>query len=72
MVNVTSVSGLRATKAQALYGISKSAVTYLTQSAATEVGKRGIRINEIAPALLMPGATLPVDGGVLRYNAGSG
>lgn len=53
IVNVTSVSGLRATKSQGLYGASKAAVTYMTQSAAAEVGKHGIRVNEIAPALLM-------------------
>jgi NAD(P)-dependent dehydrogenase (short-subunit alcohol dehydrogenase family) len=28
-------------------------VTHLTRSAAAEVGKQGIRVNEIAPALLM-------------------
>jgi NAD(P)-dependent dehydrogenase (short-subunit alcohol dehydrogenase family) len=35
------------------YGLSKAAVTHLTRSAAAEVGKQGIRVNEIAPALLM-------------------
>jgi len=47
------VSALRATAAQALYGLSKAGVTYLTRSAAAEVGKSDIRVNEIAPALLM-------------------
>ncbi len=53
IVNTTSVSGLRPTKAQAVYGMSKAAVTYLTRTAAAEVGKQRIRVNEIAPALLM-------------------
>jgi NAD(P)-dependent dehydrogenase (short-subunit alcohol dehydrogenase family) len=53
IVNVTSVSGLVPTKAQAVYGMSKAAVSYLTRTAAAEVGKQGIRVNEIAPALLM-------------------
>jgi NAD(P)-dependent dehydrogenase (short-subunit alcohol dehydrogenase family) len=53
IVNVTSVSGLVPTRAQAVYGMSKAAVTYLTRSTAAEVGKQGIRVNEIAPALLM-------------------
>jgi len=53
IVNVTSVSGLRPTQAQAVYGMNKAAVTYLTRTAAAEVGKQGIRVNEIAPALLM-------------------
>lgn len=53
IVNTTSVSGLRPTQAQAVYGMSKAAVTYLTRTAAAEVGKQRIRVNEIAPALLM-------------------
>lgn len=53
IVNTSSVSGLVPTAAQAIYGLSKAAVTHLTRSAAAEVGKEGIRVNEIAPALLM-------------------
>lgn len=53
IVNVTSVSGLVPTKDQAVYGMSKAAVSYLTRTTAAEVGKQGIRVNEIAPALLM-------------------
>ena len=53
IVNTSSVSGLVPTAAQAVYGLSKAAVTHLTRSAAAEVGKQGIRVNEIAPALLM-------------------
>ena len=53
IVNVTSVSGLVPTRAQAVYGMSKAAGSYLTRTTAAEVGKQGIRVNEIAPALLM-------------------
>ena len=53
IVNNSSVSALRATAAQAIYGLSKAGVTYLTRSAAAEAGKSDIRVNEIAPALLM-------------------
>ena len=53
IVNTISVSGMTPTAAQALYGMSKRAVTHLTRSAAREAGKYGIRVNEIAPALLM-------------------
>jgi NAD(P)-dependent dehydrogenase (short-subunit alcohol dehydrogenase family) len=53
IVNNGSVSGLVPTAAQAVYGLSKAAVSHLTRSAAAEVGKAGIRVNEIAPALLM-------------------
>jgi len=121
IVNNSSVSGLVPTAAQAVYGLSKAAVTHLTRSAAAEEGKHGIRVNEIAPALLMSemvkgyfegpnaiplepviaklaldhvgqpedgaaavlflcsdqanyitGVVLPVDGGFLLHNAGSG
>lgn len=121
IVNNSSVSGLVPTAAQAIYGLSKAAVTHLTRCAAAEEGKRGIRVNEIAPALLMSemvkgyfegpnaipiepviaklaldhvgqpedgaaavlflcsdqanyitGVVLPVDGGFLLHNAGSG
>ena len=46
--------------------MSISYVTHPTRSAAAGAGHRGIRVNEIAPALLMP-----VDGGFLLHNAGS-
>ena len=42
-----------------MYGMRKAAVTYLTRSASAEVGKQRIRVNEIAPALLIGGRTLP-------------
>jgi NAD(P)-dependent dehydrogenase (short-subunit alcohol dehydrogenase family) len=47
IVNNSSVSGLRPTAAQAVYGLSKAGVTYLTRSAAAEAGKSDIRVNEI-------------------------
>jgi NAD(P)-dependent dehydrogenase (short-subunit alcohol dehydrogenase family) len=53
IVNTGSVSGIVPTAAQAIYGLSKAAVSHLTRSAAAEAGKQGIRVNEIAPALLM-------------------
>jgi NAD(P)-dependent dehydrogenase (short-subunit alcohol dehydrogenase family) len=120
IVNNTSAAGLVPTDVNHLYGMSKRAVTHLTQTAARVGGKSGIWVNEIAPALLMTemvqgyfegpdavplenviarlaldhvgqpedaagavlflcseessfitGATLPVDGGFVLYNAGS-
>lgn len=47
IVNVNSVSGARPTDAQAIYGMTKRGVTHLTQSAAREAGKDGVRVNEI-------------------------
>jgi NAD(P)-dependent dehydrogenase (short-subunit alcohol dehydrogenase family) len=53
IVNNTSAAGLVPTDVNHLYGMSKRAVTHLTQTAARQGGKLGIRVNEIAPALLM-------------------
>jgi NAD(P)-dependent dehydrogenase (short-subunit alcohol dehydrogenase family) len=53
IVNNNSAAGLVPTDVNHLYGMSKRAVTQLTQTAARDGGKLGIRVNEIAPALLM-------------------
>ena len=53
IVNNTSAAGLVPTDVNHLYGMSKRAATHLTETAAREVGKLGIRVNEIAPAMLM-------------------
>jgi NAD(P)-dependent dehydrogenase (short-subunit alcohol dehydrogenase family) len=53
IVNNNSAAGLVPTDVNHLYGMSKRAVTHLTQTAARAGGKHGIRVNEIAPAMLM-------------------
>ena len=53
IVNNNSAAGLVPTDVNHLYGMSKRAVTHLTQTAARDGGKLGIRVNEIAPAMLM-------------------
>jgi NAD(P)-dependent dehydrogenase (short-subunit alcohol dehydrogenase family) len=53
IVNNNSAAGLVPTDVNHLYGMSKRAVTHLTQTAARDGGKHGIRVNEIAPAMLM-------------------
>ena len=53
IVNNTSAAGIVPTDVNHLYGMSKRASTHLTETAAREVGKLGIRVNEIAPAMLM-------------------
>ncbi|RME21289.1 MAG: beta-ketoacyl-ACP reductase [Deltaproteobacteria bacterium] len=52
IVNVTSVSGIRGNPGQANYGASKAAVAALTRSLAKELGKRGIRVNCVAPGFI--------------------
>src|SRR3954453_18493865 len=39
------------------YGASKSAINALTKYAATEFGKQGIRVNAVAPGLVLTPAT---------------
>ena len=49
IVNITSISGLRASTLRAAYGTSKAALAHLTQQQAVEFGPLGIRVNAVAP-----------------------
>jgi 3-oxoacyl-[acyl-carrier protein] reductase len=49
IVNIASVSGMRASAGRAAYGTSKSAVIGLTRQAAIELAEFGITANAIAP-----------------------
>ena len=49
IVNVASISGLRASTLRVAYGTSKAAVIQLTLQQAVELGEYGIRANCIAP-----------------------
>jgi meso-butanediol dehydrogenase/(S,S)-butanediol dehydrogenase/diacetyl reductase len=49
MVNIASISGLRASTLRVAYGTSKAAVIQLTQQFAVEMGEFGIRVNCVAP-----------------------
>jgi NAD(P)-dependent dehydrogenase (short-subunit alcohol dehydrogenase family) len=49
VVNVASISGLRASTMRVAYGTSKAAVIHLTQQQAVELSHFGIRVNAIAP-----------------------
>lgn len=49
IVNVASVSGLRAGKGRAAYGTSKAAVLHLTKQMAIELAPHGIAVNAVAP-----------------------
>jgi NAD(P)-dependent dehydrogenase (short-subunit alcohol dehydrogenase family) len=50
VVNTSSTSGLRANPGQSNYGAAKSGVATLTEIAAKELGRYGVRVNAIAPA----------------------
>ena len=49
VVNVTSISGLRASTLRVAYGTSKAALAHLTLQQAVELGEMGIRVNGVAP-----------------------
>ncbi len=49
VVNIASISGLRASTLRVAYGTSKAALMHLTRQQAVELGTLGIRVNAIAP-----------------------
>jgi NAD(P)-dependent dehydrogenase (short-subunit alcohol dehydrogenase family) len=49
IVNIASISGLRASTLRVAYGTSKAAVIQLTKQQACELGEFGIRANVVAP-----------------------
>lgn len=52
IVNVSSVSGLRALRPEPAYAASKAAVNALTWSIALEFASKGVRCNAVAPGLI--------------------
>lgn len=49
IVNIASISGLRASTLRVAYGTSKAAVIHLTKQQAAELGEYGIRANCVCP-----------------------
>jgi NAD(P)-dependent dehydrogenase (short-subunit alcohol dehydrogenase family) len=49
IVNITSISGLRASTLRTAYGTSKAGLAHLTQQQAIELASIGIRVNAVAP-----------------------
>jgi 3-oxoacyl-[acyl-carrier protein] reductase len=52
IVNISSVSGLRANPGQSNYAAAKAGLIALTKTAAVEVARRGITINAVAPGFI--------------------
>ncbi|MFH8972847.1 3-oxoacyl-ACP reductase FabG [Streptomyces sp. NPDC017890] len=52
IVTVSSVSGVQGNAGQTNYAASKAGIIALTRSLAKEVGRRGIRVNSVAPGLI--------------------
>ena len=49
VVNIGSISGLRASTLRVAYGTSKAGLAHLTKQQAAELGELGIRVNAVAP-----------------------
>jgi NAD(P)-dependent dehydrogenase (short-subunit alcohol dehydrogenase family) len=49
IVNIASISGLRASTLRVAYGTSKAGLAHLTKQQAAELGEYGVRVNAVAP-----------------------
>jgi 3-oxoacyl-[acyl-carrier protein] reductase len=66
IVNIASVVGPRANAGQANYAASKAGLIGLTRTVATEVARRGVTVNAVAPGLVDTELTADVPGDELR------
>jgi 3-oxoacyl-[acyl-carrier protein] reductase len=66
VINIASVVGPRANAGQANYAASKAGLIGLTRTVATEVARRGVTVNAVAPGLVDTELTADVPGAELR------
>ncbi len=66
VVNVASVVGMRANAGQANYAASKAGVIGFTKTVATEVARRGVTVNAVAPGLIETALTEEILDGDLQ------
>jgi 3-oxoacyl-[acyl-carrier protein] reductase len=61
VVNMASVSGLRANPGQANYAASKAGLIAMTKTIAVEVARRGVTVNAVAPGFIETDMTSELD-----------
>ena len=66
IVNIASISGLRASTLRVAYGTSKAAVIQLTRQQAAELGEHGIRCNCVCPGPVRTKLAMAVDTSTFR------
>jgi 3-oxoacyl-[acyl-carrier protein] reductase len=66
IVNIASVSGLRANPGQSNYGAAKAGLIQFTRTAAVEVARRGVTINAVAPGWIATDMTADVNPDLLN------
>ena len=70
VVNIASISGVRASTLRVAYGTSKAALMHLTKQHAVELGARGIRVNCVAPGPVDTAMALLVHSADIRTSYG--
>ena len=67
IVNIASISGLRANPGQSNYAAAKAGLIAFTKTAAVEVARRGITINAVAPGWIDTDMTASLNGELLAH-----
>lgn len=68
VVNIASISGVRASTLRIAYGTSKAALMHLTKQQAVEFGNLGIRVNAVAPGPIETAMAQQVHSADIRTN----
>jgi 3-oxoacyl-[acyl-carrier protein] reductase len=71
VINVSSVSGIRANPGQANYAASKAGLIAFTRTVAAEVARRGVTVNAVAPGLIETELTRDFTGNAAEANGSS-